>query len=116
MKRIAELRTELKLSQTELAKKIGVSQQTISKYEQGIREPDIATLIRLAKIFNVSVDYLLETPFIDNSSSYILNDEEQELISYYKQLNKTDRRWIMGQIIDLIKKADEQDFTNLKAQ
>lgn len=49
-------------------------------------------------------------------NAVLLSLEERELLDYYKTLSQRDKRWIMGQIIDLIKKADEQDFTNLKAQ
>ena len=45
-----------------------------------------------------------------------LNDEERELIQYYNELSIKDRRWIMGQMIDLIKKADEEKAKIPKAQ
>ena len=62
MKRIAEERKNKDLSQAQLAEILGVSQQTISKYENGSREPDNATLLKLSKMFDVSTDYLLENP------------------------------------------------------
>lgn len=58
--RISELRKENQVTQVQLAKMLGVSQQTISKYENGSREPDNATLLKLSKMFNVTIDYLLE--------------------------------------------------------
>lgn len=45
------------------------------------------------------------TRFFPNA--VILNSEEQELLEYYNELSLKDRRWVMGQMIDLIKKADE---------
>lgn len=57
------------LTQNELADLLGVSQQTISKYENGTREPDIDTLINLSRIFNVSIDYLLGLS-TDNQNIY----------------------------------------------
>jgi len=45
-----------------------------------------------------------------------LNDEEMDLIEYYSELSVKDRRWIMGQMIDLIKKADENHTEIPKAQ
>lgn len=59
MERLKELREESKMSQEDLAEKLGVSQQTVSKYEQGKREPDNQTLIDLSKIFDVTTDFLL---------------------------------------------------------
>lgn len=46
-------------SQAEFADKIGVSQQTISRWTQGRFQPDIGQLIACASVFKVSVDYLL---------------------------------------------------------
>lgn len=45
-----------------------------------------------------------------------LSNEELELIEYYNELSVKDRRWIMGQMIDLIKKADEKRTEIPKAQ
>lgn len=58
-KRFLELRLERKLSQDKLAKIFNVGQQTISKWENGICEPDYNTLVAVAKFFDVTTDYLL---------------------------------------------------------
>ena len=58
MNRIKELRQKNKLSQIELANKIKASNQAISAYENGTREPKEPTWQALANFFNVSVDYL----------------------------------------------------------
>ena len=57
--RLRELREEKKLSQEALAREMGVHQRTISKYELGESEPDIATIEKLCKFFKVSAGYLL---------------------------------------------------------
>lgn len=57
--RLKELRTEKELSQTKLAEKLGVDFRTISNWENGVRKPDIDTLVEIAKFFDVSTDYLL---------------------------------------------------------
>ena len=59
MKNLKALRLSKKLSQQQLALRLDLSQQTIYKYENGITEPDIATLIKLADYFNTSVVYLI---------------------------------------------------------
>lgn len=59
MLRLAEIRKSKKLSQLTLGNKIGVAQETISGYEIGRAEPDLATLCKLADTLCVSVDYLL---------------------------------------------------------
>lgn len=57
--RIKSLRLEQKLTQIELANKLFLDKSTIAKYETDAIEPSISELIRLAKFFNVSTDYLL---------------------------------------------------------
>lgn len=59
MRRIAMLRKEMGMNQIELAKYLKLSQQTISKYENGKADPDKETLIRLSELFNVSTDYII---------------------------------------------------------
>lgn len=57
-KRLRQLRTETGMGQADLAVMLNVTPSTISQYETGKRQPDMATLQRLADIFRVSVDYL----------------------------------------------------------
>jgi transcriptional regulator with XRE-family HTH domain len=58
-KRIRDLREDADINQTEVAKMLGMSQTGYSKYETG--ENDIPTLliIKLARFYNTSIDYLL---------------------------------------------------------
>ncbi len=55
------LRKEKRVGQVELAKELGVSKGTISLWENGLREPTMSSLIRIAKYFDVSVDFLIGT-------------------------------------------------------
>ncbi len=57
--RLRMLRRENGLSQQDLAHKLGISASAIGMYEQGRREPDYDTLVRMARLFGVSTDYLL---------------------------------------------------------
>ena len=57
--RIKELRQESNLSQSALAKIIGVSQKAIDYWERGINEPKASYIIKMADFFDVSPDYLL---------------------------------------------------------
>lgn len=57
--RLRELREENSLSQAEMAKKIGVSQQTYSRYETHTTEIPLARLVWLAEYFGVTTDYML---------------------------------------------------------
>ena len=57
--RLAQLRKEKGISQEELADKLGVSRQAVSKWERGEASPDTDNLIELAKIYNISLDELV---------------------------------------------------------
>lgn len=57
--RLKELRKAKGMSQLKLAMDLNMNQNTISRYENGEREPGINELIRIADYFNVSVDYLV---------------------------------------------------------
>ena len=54
-----ELRNARGITQKQLAESLGVTIRTITNYENGSREPNIATLIVLADFFDVSLDYLV---------------------------------------------------------
>ncbi|WP_228480101.1 helix-turn-helix domain-containing protein, partial [Streptococcus suis] len=56
---IKNLRTTKNLSQDELAEKLYISRQAVSKWENGEATPDIDKLVQLAEIFGVSLDYLV---------------------------------------------------------
>ena len=67
--RLKELREAKGLSQRKLANELGMLHQTYSNYENEKREPNIATLIKLADYFDVSVDYLIEHEKTPNHSN-----------------------------------------------
>ena len=58
-KRIAYHRKNLGLTQEQLAEKLGVSRQAVSKWETGTAEPSTSNLLALAKAFNISPEELL---------------------------------------------------------
>ncbi|MDO5883894.1 helix-turn-helix domain-containing protein [Ligilactobacillus animalis] len=69
---IKDLRRSKKLSQTEFAKIVGVSQTTVTAWETGKAEPSSSAITRIADYFDVSTDYLLGRP------EKKLSSEEQE--------------------------------------
>ena len=57
--KLKELRLEKGLTQRALGEALGFCNQTISFWESGQREPDLDALVKVAKYFDISVDYLL---------------------------------------------------------
>lgn len=56
---LKKARADVKMSQREVADKLKISHGTIASYEVGRTKPDTTTLIKIAKLYNVSVDWLL---------------------------------------------------------
>ena len=103
LKNLKKLRTESGISQRELAENIGVSQQSINKYENHNIEPDIETLIRMADFFDTSVDYLVGHSRIrrriEPVSTYDLNKDEATVMDGFRQLSRKQRKAI-SQLIE----------------
>lgn len=99
---LKSLRLESGLTQKQLAQRLGISQATITCYENGLREPHIESLIAYADLFDCSVDYLvgraddLGKRDEGNGNSLILAQEEVALIKQYRKLNKTSRAKLIG--------------------
>ena len=89
---LKSLRRNKGISQQQLAEAVGVSQQSINKYENHDVEPDISTLIKMARYFNTSVDYLIGNTTVDRiieqCEEYYLNLQEKEHIISYRKLNE----------------------------
>lgn len=101
--RLRQLRQEQAISQQQLAMKLGLSQQSINKYENHQIEPDITTLCKMADLFNTTVDYI-----VCHSDERVppgqhvppgLTSNEADLLAAYRQLNADEAR-----SIDLIMK------------
>jgi transcriptional regulator with XRE-family HTH domain len=85
---ILELRKNNNLSQEDLAVKMGVSRQSVSKWETGQSAPDLKNIIKLSEIFNITVDELIkDKDSIEGIEE--LNSTEDGNKNHYSQSNKT---------------------------
>lgn len=92
-KRVKKLRTKYKFTQTELAKKVGVTKSTIAAYENDSRQPSYEVLIKMSEVFKVSIDSLL----LNRSESIIdvsgLSPEQidllENIIFYFRKSGNT---------------------------
>ena len=95
IKNLKKLRAEKSVSQRALGEAIGVSQQSINKYENYEIEPDIRTLILIARYFDTSVDYLIGNSDVrriaEETTSFDLNAEESTMIEQFRQLNSDEK-------------------------
>ena len=58
--KIKKLRSSYNMSQVDLARQLGVSKQCVSNWENDNVQPSVEMLVKIAKFFNVSADYLLD--------------------------------------------------------
>lgn len=91
--RLKALRQKHNLSQKELAEILKVSTGTVGNWEVGLREPDFKTLIKIADLFNVSCDCLLDRFSNDgnsneNSIRISVSSIEEEMLSEFRSVGK----------------------------
>lgn len=80
--KITTLRKSRDLTQEQLAERLGVSRQSVSKWENGSVIPDVEKIIELSRIFDVTLDYLLKPSEIDELSvkTELLEQQQKELL------------------------------------
>mgnify|MGYP003272716159 FL=1 len=74
---LKKARTDAGITQAELAKRLGVTPQTVSQYERGIKKPKVETLARFADAMSVSIDSLLG----ESTRAQIEGNTHQALVS-----------------------------------
>ncbi len=92
-------RTKKGLTQEQVAKDLMITKVSISRYENGTREPKIETLESLSNYYNVSVDYLLGKTSIENHTT---TDEISKIINAYESLPKEAQEHINSYIEFLV--------------
>lgn len=92
---IRDLRKQKRMSQTELAKIIHVSQQTVTAWETGKAEPASSAVSNLADYFNVTTDYLLGRPEKKKEKQNVELTDDDIIMTYQgKELSDEDREII----------------------
>ncbi|MDX5677465.1 helix-turn-helix transcriptional regulator [Clostridioides difficile] len=100
--RIANLRKELDINQKELATKVGITEASLSRYENNLREPKSEIIVRLAKAIETSTDYLLgvnDNTKISKEDKLIIenlsvSEKTKKLLEKIYSLEKEDREAI----------------------
>ena len=92
------LRKKKGISQKKLGEALGLSQQTINKYENHNVEPDIYMLMKVADFFEVSVDFLIGHTTKEDATA-----EETTLVSQYRLLTKSEQDSILAVIDNYMK-------------
>lgn len=102
MKNLKKLREAQGLSQSKLAEKLSITQQSIYKYENDLAFPNLETLKMMSNLFHVSIDFLVENEILSSDQPPLpapLTKKEEELLKYFQQLPPVTQK----AIIDLLK-------------
>ena len=115
--RLVELRKKNGYSQEELAEKLGLSRQAVSKWERAESSPDTDNLICLAKLYNVSLDDLLDTTQdIDEIRQDVMDKEKEEEARKYVEINddsiiiRKDDKYVKINNHSTVKREDEKRY------
>lgn len=102
MEKLKELRKAKGISLKELGSIVGAAESTMSLYENGKRQPDYETLLKLAEYFGVTVDYLLR----GESESERLPEELVILNRNAKKMSPENRK----KLLDMARIMFKEDF------
>lgn len=94
---INQCRKEKKLTQTELAEKLNITDRAISKWENGICLPDSGTMLALCEILNITINDLFSGEKVDMNDYY--KKAEQNLLAMQKLKEEADKRLLRTETI-----------------
>ena len=91
-KRLRALREKQREKQSSVASSIGITESTLSAYEKGTRKPSFDVLLKLAKYYSVSIDYLVGNEYENESVFSHLHGWQREFVTEVANLlvNKFD--------------------------
>lgn len=104
MENLRKIREKRNINQLKIAMDIGVTQESISKYETGNAFPSKEILIKLANYLNCSIDYLLDrtdNPNINKDKNSIEDENIENLIFRYNRLSDENKNKLEGCLLAL---------------
>ncbi len=104
--KLKECRKTKKLTLIDLAEQLKTSHATINRYELGVNEPSLDRLIELARLFNVSTDYLLGVEHKEEKVVPEFNPEQLQVVELIKKLNSKQLDKVYNYLLGLIDAAN----------
>lgn len=100
--KIKALRKERKMTQSDLAKKLDVTEQAISMYERDVRKPSFLYLTKISEIFNVPISFF--------ANDDLDNEEKNNIDVFFYDLDSLDKKDLekVQTYINLLKKQSEE--------
>ena len=91
--RLYEIRKKAGMTQSDLAEKLDVSRQAVSRWEMGTAKPEFENLIAISNIFGVSIDYLLKGDVVSTDVN-AKPTEEPEQAEETEKTNTAEKLWL----------------------
>ncbi len=113
--RLAGLLREQHLTQCKVARDLNIANSTLNGYIKGPRQPDYATLVRIAVYFDVSVDYLLGRSNVRKGPEQMEDKKEGELIGLYRCLQPEKQELLLEQA-QLYRRYDRKEQERRKGR
>lgn len=110
--RLKELRAQENLSQRALAEKIYVSQQTVAKWELNTATPNPETIVKLARLFNCTTDYLLGISDKKTPDNNYAVERDKKLISFLSELSPDEEARVRDFVAGLKSSHKDNPFQN----
>jgi transcriptional regulator with XRE-family HTH domain len=107
--KLKELRKSRGWSQGQLAKKINADLQRISKYERGVIWPTMELMVKIAKVFEVSIDFLIR----DDQNTAVTKIKNQKLLHQLESINnlpKEDQETVVSFLDAFIKRRKFEEL------
>lgn len=111
--RIADLRTDHDMQQGELAKIIGIDRSALSRIEKGHRSIREDELLRIARHFHVTTDYLLgnDPPLQEGNETYYTS-REKELLRKYRAISRENKKLLDALLDSFYRSISENEKNN----
>lgn len=101
--RLKNLRKQARLTQVDVAGKLGISQQAYASWERGIKKPTQENLVKISQVLNVSIDYL-----VGNSDEGVKEDELDNVDLLFrmnsKGLTEEEKKIFKKELIEFMEK------------
>ncbi len=98
--KILMLRKSRGMSQEELAEKLNVSRQAISRWEMGTAQPDVQNVLQISKLFGVTADYLINDEYESDEEipcvKEVKNQLRENIITSEKRFKIAGRLWLFA--------------------
>lgn len=106
--RLIRKRKELNITQTELAKRAGLTAPSISQYESGLRNPSYEAILKLANALSVSADYLISGSMVNNDNS--IDPIQSVLLKITQSLSTSQKEDVVLSVLSSLGQEKHFDF------